>query len=434
MTGLCYKTLYKSAIGNRIRNVVFLSSKMGNLDVISNGRGIRMKNRRKRKLEIPVLFLFTLFLMLVPFGCKESGITTEIIDGVKHVHNPAEPLKGTVDLELEEILRIDMKEQKAEDLFVFLRFWKGPQGNVYLYDWTKKKVHQFNSEGEFLGAFCRIGQGPGEFSQWSTFALHFVKEGEIWAIGGGKVARFDMERNFLGETKPGGWLSDAAYIDETSFVAKRSEQVGEEKEMREWVIISFGKMIPENKSEILFDYFKATDVGMIRKGRSAIAEEWATPRIYWAYDDIYKRVYTVLNTEYKITSHELKGESFFVFDKVHKNYSMDSDEKEKYIKENFEKREFYMQIYPDEFCAIRDIKPLPRGYLAVYSIDGVETFSIDVYDPEGRFLYVLNPPQGISLEHAKFYDFGLALREEKEDRDVYVEYRVKNLPEIFGNR
>jgi len=153
MTGLCYKTLYKSAIGNRIRNVVFLSSKMGNLDVISNGRGIRMKNRRKRKLEIPVLFLFTLFLMLVPFGCKESGITTEIIDGVKHVHNPAEPLKGTVDLELEEILRIDMKEQKAEDLFVFLRFWKGPQGNVYLYDWTKKKVHQFNSEGEFLGAW-----------------------------------------------------------------------------------------------------------------------------------------------------------------------------------------------------------------------------------------------------------------------------------------
>jgi len=155
--------------------------------------------------------------------------------------------------------------------------------------------------------------GPGEFSQWSTFALHFVKEGEIWAIGGGKVARFDMERNFLGETKPGGWLSDAVYIDETSFVAKRSEQVGEEKEMREWVIISFGKMIPENKSEILFDYFKATDVGMIRKGRSAIAEEWATPRIYWAYDDIYKRVYTVLNTEYKITSHELKEGKAFSF-------------------------------------------------------------------------------------------------------------------------
>lgn len=57
-----------------------------------------MRNRKKYKLSGPVLSLFTFFLILVPFGCKESGITTEIIDGVKHVHNPAEPLKGTVDL------------------------------------------------------------------------------------------------------------------------------------------------------------------------------------------------------------------------------------------------------------------------------------------------------------------------------------------------
>ncbi|MGD8536450.1 MAG: 6-bladed beta-propeller [Candidatus Aminicenantes bacterium] len=393
-----------------------------------------MKNRRKWKLGIPVLFFFTFFLVFISEDCKESGITTEIIDGVKHVHNPAEPLKGTVDLELEEILRIDMKEQKAEDLFVFLRFWKGPRGNVYLYDWTKKRVHQFNSKGEFLGAFCRIGQGPGEFSQWSTFALHFIKEGEIWAIGGGKVARFDMERNFLGEIKRGRWISDAVYMDETSFVAKRNEQVGEGREMREWAVISYGQMNQDGQSDILHDYFKATDVGMVRKGQSAFADEWATPRLYWAYDDFNNRVYTVLNTEYRITSHELSGERFFFFDKVHSNYIMDEDEREQYIKENFKKREFYMQIYPDEFCAIRDIKLLPRGHLAVYSIDGVETFSIDVYDPEGRFLYVLNPPQGISLEHAKFYDFGLALREEKEDRDIYVEYRVKNLPEIFGDR
>ncbi|UCE20895.1 MAG: 6-bladed beta-propeller [Candidatus Aminicenantes bacterium] len=393
-----------------------------------------MKNRKKYKPSRPVLLFFTLFLILMPFGCKKSGITTEIIDGVKHVHNPAEPLKGTVDLELEEMLRIDMKDQKAEDLFVFLRFWKGPQGNVYLYDWTKKRVHQFSSKGEFLGAFCRIGQGPGEFSQWSTFSLHFVKEGEIWAIGGGKVARFDMERNFLGEIKRGRWISDAVYLDEASFVAQRSEQVEEGKEMREWAIISYGRMNKEGQREILFDYFKATDVGMIRRGRSAFADEWATPRIYWAYDDFNKRVYTVLNTEYKITSHEMSGESLFVFDKVHNNYSMDEDEREQYIKENFENREFYMQIYPDEFCAVRAIKPLPRGHLAVYSIDGVETFSIDVYDSEGRFLYVLNPPHEISLEHAKFYDFGLALREEKEDRDIYVEYKVKNLPEIFGKK
>lgn len=396
-----------------------------------------MKNIKKSKPEILVLFGITLVLVFLSNGCKQSGITTEIIDGVKHIHNPVEPLKGTIDLGLEEMLRIDMAEHKTQDLFVFLRFWKGPQGNVYLYDWTKKTVHQFSPKGDFLGAFCRIGQGPGEFSQYSTFALHFIKEGEIWAIGGGKVARFDMERNFLGETKRGDWLSDAVYMDETSFVAKRSEHLGEGREMREWAVISYGKMVQESKSEILYDYFRATDVGIIRVGQSSFAEEWATPRVYWAYDDFNKRVYTMLNTEYRITSHELDGESFFVFDKVHKNYPLEDDEREKYIKEKFERYrrvEWYMQAYPNEFCVARAIKPLPRGYLAVYSIDGVETFRIDVFDPEGRFMYVLKPPQGLSLEHAEFNDFGFALREEKEDRDIYVEYRVMNLPEIFGKR
>ena len=392
-----------------------------------------MKLRKRNKPGILVVLCLALVFVFLFKGCKKSGITTEIIDGVKHAHNPAEPLKGTIALELEEMLRIDMAEHKTGDLFVFLRFWKGPQGNVYLYDWTKKTVHQFSPKGDFLGAFCRIGQGPGEFSQYSTFALHFIKEGEIWAIGGGKVARFDMERNFLGETKRGEWLSDAVYMDETRFVAKRSEQAGEGREMREWTFISSGRMVEENKSEILHDYFRATDVGMVRRGQSAFAEEWATPRVYWAYDDFHKRVYTMLNTEYKITSHKLDGESFFVFDKVHTNYSMDEEEREKYIKENFRRWEFYLQVYPDEFCAVRAIKPLPRGHLAVYSINGVETFSIDVYDSEGRFLYVLKPPQGLSLEHAVFYDFGFALREEMEDRDIYVEYRVKNLPDIFGN-
>lgn len=396
-----------------------------------------MKNRKKSEPGILIVLCLALVLVFLSNGCKQSGITTEIIDGVKHVHNPADPIKGTIELELEETLRIDMAEQKAEDLFVFQRFWKGPQGNVYLYDWTKKTAHQFDPNGNFLGAFCRIGQGPGEFSQYSPFALHFIKEGEIWAIGGSKVARFDMERNFLGETRGGDWLWDAVYMDETSFVAMRSEHVGEGREMREWTVISYGGMNQESQSEILHDYFRATDVGIIRVGQSAFAEEWATPRVYWAYDDFNKRVYTMLNTEYKITSHELEGGSFFVFDKVHKNYPLEKDEREKYIKEKFERYrrvEWFMQAYPKEFCAVRAIKPLPRGHLAVYSIDGVEMFSIDVYDSDGRFLYVLKPPQGVSLEHATFYDFGFALREEKEDRDIYLEYKVTNLPEIFGER
>ena len=63
----------------------------------------------------------------------------------------------------------------------------------------------------------------------------------------------------------------------------------------------------------------------------------------------------------------------------------------------------------------------------------LQGWDLSISMSEGRFLYVFNPPQDLSLEWAQFNDFGFSLREEKEDRDVYVEYTIKNVPEIFGN-
>lgn len=390
--------------------------------------------KKKRNHWILLLCSPALALLFLLSSCKKSGITTEFIKGILHVHNPAEPLKGTVDLDVEETLRIDLADQQAEDLFVFLRFWKGPQGNIYLYDWTKKRVQVFGPGGEYLGAFGRIGQGPGEFPQYSSFSLSFIKEGEIWAIGGGKIARFDRERNLLGEIKPFVGHPSLVFLDEASYLTERSQWEGEGRDRVNWTIISYMEWLLEEPDKILFDYRRAKDLGMIRKGNQAFSDDWATPKLYWFYDEYKKRVFTTLNTEYKISAHDLNGENYFVFDKVHTNVSPGPEELEAYLKEDRKKAwEMIFNLYPDELCAIRNIKSLPKGYMAVYVITGLRTFTIDVYDPEGRFLYVLNPPRDLSLEWAQFNDFGFSLREEKEDRDVYVEYTIRNLPEIFGN-
>jgi hypothetical protein len=394
-----------------------------------------MIDRRMRICRIPVVFCLAFIFSFLTVSCKKQGITTEVIDGVKHIHNPAEPLKGTIDLEVEEILRIDPVELGMEDFAVFNYFWKDPGRRVYLMNWKSRNVFQFNSQGEYLGSFIRIGQGPGEFPQYSGISLDFVKAGEIWATGARKIARFDMERNLLGEIKLDDWYYPVKYADENKLIVERRERVEEGKEMHEWTIVSYVERILEGKDKILFDYCKAKDIGLIRKGTSALAEMWATPRVYWIYEDYNKRVCTVLNTEYKISAHELTGKSLFVFDKPHKRFTMNTEEKKKHFKERFASNwEWWVDIYPDELCAIRDIKCLPKGYVAVYPITGMETIEIDIYDPEGRFLYVLNPPHGLSLEEAQFFDFGFILKEEKEDRDVYAEYRIKNLPEIFGDR
>ena len=394
-----------------------------------------MIDRRMQMCKIPVLFCLAFIFSFLTVSCKEQGIATEVIDGVKHIHNPAEPLKGAIDLEVEETLRIDPAEFEIGDFVVFDNFWKDPVGNVYLMVWKSRNVFQFTSQGSYLGSFIRIGQGPGEFPQYSGLSLDFIRAGEIWATGGRKIARFDMERNLLGEVKLDDWYYPVKYVDENRLVAERRERVEEGKEMHEWTIVSYIERILEGEDKILFDYFKAKDIGLVRKGQSAFADAWATPRIHWIYDDYEKRVYTVLNTEYKISAHELAGESFFVFDKAHKNFTLNIDEKKKHFQEEYEENwEWWMDIYPDELCALRDIKCLPKGYVAVYPITRMETIEIDIYDPEGRFIYRLNPPQGLSLEEAQFLDFGFVLKEEKEDRDVYAEYRIKNLPEIFRDK
>ncbi|GAH52040.1 unnamed protein product, partial [marine sediment metagenome] len=75
-----------------------------------------------------------------------------------------------------------------------------------------------------------------------------------------------------------------------------------------------------------------------------------------------------------------------------------------------------------------------EGYLAVYRVSDIETVEVDVFDQEGRYVYVMKHPEGISLERIKFYNFGFAIKETQEDGlEFYAEYKIKNLPDIFQN-
>jgi hypothetical protein len=92
-----------------------------------------------------------------------------------------------------------------------------------------------------------------------------------------------------------------------------------------------------------------------------------------------------------------------------------------------------LNAFPDELLSFKEIKVLPGGCLAVYRISGVKQFQVDIFDNEGRYIYAIAPTFNPLLDRAIFYDFGFGTVEEKEDTQVYVEYRIKNLPEVFSN-
>ena len=182
--------------------------------------------------------------------------------------------------------------------------------------------------------------------------------------------------------------------------------------------------------------YEVTRKTVIRKGSSAFADDMAIPNIYFDYSPYNKSVFIAFSMNYEIYVKDLEGKTLHVIKRPYENVKIGPKEKE-LLTEWATKREsmkWILEAYPDTIVAIKSVKALPKGYLAVYRVTGAKMFEIDVYDPEGRFVYILKAPDEISMEGARFYNFGFSTLESRDEFSLYVEYKIKNLPEIFSTR
>ncbi len=90
-----------------------------------------------------------------------------------------------------------------------------------------------------------------------------------------------------------------------------------------------------------------------------------------------------------------------------------------------------IDICPDHLVALEDLEVMPKGYLAAFRWISIERSEIDVFDSEGRFVFTLTLPEGLDLIRPFFFESGIAGVVMGDDTTTYVEYRIKNLPEIF---
>jgi hypothetical protein len=91
-----------------------------------------------------------------------------------------------------------------------------------------------------------------------------------------------------------------------------------------------------------------------------------------------------------------------------------------------------LDAYPDRYVAINSIRSLPNGYLLVRRVTGPKQTVIDVFGPDGKYLYALLPPEGLDFNAVVFHPGGFSRTVEVNDFRVYEDYRITNLPEIFG--
>lgn len=379
-------------------------------------------------MKIQRIFFLALCLAFISgISIAKDKFEIKTIDGVRHIMNPKKPMKGTVQLELEKILEIDPYQYEDVKLGGF-DFVRDDNGNVILFNPNIVEAQRFNNKGEYLGSLVRKGQGPGEFPDFSFFKVSFMND-QIWATGNLKLAKYDKNGHFLSESKIG--YRPQIIIDENIFFVIDS-QPDKHGLFQKILLINLSSGQTNKASTTTF--FQASNVGMIKTKRGGFSVSDVTRGIDFSYDHKNQKLFAALNTEYKIYVKNLKGETIFIIERPYKKVRLSSKDKKKLMSAIFRPGPIEPSVLsacPDKLVAIKDIKILPKGYIAVYRVTGPEAFEVDVFDPDGGYIDILEPPPETSLENVKFHGRGFATIIEKEDKLVYVDYKIKNLTEIF---
>jgi len=358
--------------------------------------------------------------------CAGQDVQFKTIDGVRHALNPAKPLKGTITLEVERTRTINPYDQSDVGMRM-IRSSRDAAGNVILYDPNHAEGHRFDATGKYIGLVSKKGQGPGEFNAQQGYWIHFHDPG-IWVFGGSKVAHFDASGAFLKEKSLKNRYSSG--VDGSHYFSLPTSFDSQKKRTLSLKLIAFD--MEGTKSAV--DLLPAASIGMIvnPNGPGGLVEGWATPNYFYMADPLRQRIFCGLNLEYKIRMKDYAGKDLLIIERPYESVKIGRKDVEVLI--GIAKQDFFKWIYdafPDRLAAIKNVLALPKGYLGVFRITGPKKTELDIFDPEGRYLYAVVVPADLRIDDLQFFASGFGVMEQDGDYTVYREYRIKNLPEIF---
>lgn len=388
-----------------------------------------------------LLIVFFMFCACSEKGGEASKIKIENIDGIPHVYNPGKPLKGEVTIALEKVFEIDSVEIDRVQPPSFSQFTHYGD-RIYLFDAPQFKIFIFNTSGKLLKQLPIKGQGPGEIERITQFLL-VPHDNDLWIPAGTKIIRYDRDGKFLDEIKFKKLFRSISIIDENSFIGQYLVSNPDEIKQRQLFCVMFNR-----EEKILANYLEGEGLGELPViGRNPNGQlvkvvfimPSIVPDIAYGLDTERQFVYLAKTSEYVISVKNLKGKLQRVIHREHTNKLLTEQDRKEIIDLQLYRqpdmiKKLMAENLPASFCAILNLRPLPRGYFVVNRITGPRTYENDIFDPEGRYIYRLKFPGKEEPPVIRFYSEGLiGMVESIDERDVYREYRIKNLTEIFGN-
>lgn len=401
-------------------------------------------------IRLMVLVLGLFFHLFV----WSSPVKTERIDGVEHVYNSAQPLKGSLLLQLKEGLKIDADHLGGDNYIFIAGYALSPDRHIFIFDGKTRVIYKFNARGEFLLSFqINKGEGPGEFTYISEM---FAMKNQLWLKGGPrKIALFDLQGRFVTENKLTGRYRQFKMIPGNRLIAVKStlDKEAEKVKSDTAAIPQIQKLVLEDTStRQLVNFFQSRKTGGWMNAWIQFRDARITPMIFYDYDQVNHLLAYSVSDDYSIFIRDLTGKLIRVVHRYVEKTAITGSHLQQIFESRINSRLIEIMktrmnkdlkamirnnLTAKYLGIIKDIQFIENGMIAVYrSINIQEHYVLDIFDQKGRFVYTLNLPEFLwDLRQMDFHsDKICGIRyDREEDLHYYIQYEIQNLPRELGS-
>ncbi len=359
--------------------------------------------------------------------------TVEEENGIRTVRNPEIPFFGEIPLDLENDLVLGEGEDENSIFFEATRMAVDETGNIFVVDRGNHRIQVFDPEGKFLQSIGKEGQGPGEFERLG--ALFLAGDGTFYAQDNNRIQRFKHDGTLLSSipltnTINDFWIGPDRHI---FGVEIRNSEQG-----RRLFLVKLdpeGKQL-ESKSE--FSDVKPVDQESGGVRRRVVIQHSYNPTLILTPFPNAMFVYAY-SAEYALYGCSSLGDPVLTITKAGETSSISQREKDRIRQRTKERVEELGMSIPDEILEQGTQFPatspffvsvladeLGRLYVRQIksSLDDTPTQILDIFGPEGHFLYqaVIDVSPSV-ISRGMLYE----LREDEEDGIIRLKrFKIKN--------
>jgi len=354
----------------------------------------------KNKIRIiSVVIFLPVLIILISFGGQKA-------DDVVVVSNPKTPELNMRIVFNEEL---SIGEVEGDENYMFgnqVYFNTDDEGNFYVNDWDRRRIQKYDSQGKYLCAIGKKGQGPGEFQ--NVWTPRFDKDNNLYVSDyvSRRISFFDKEGKFLRQIKIPIRSMDI-YINTKGFYVGRQSTLIEGQRGIKYITI-YGLF--DDKFKLTAEIHKETwepkppsgrDENSIAQGLANTLSDMAfNPQItYFLTED--DSIYFGYPKKYEIHIYTPEGKLSKIIRREYEPIKVSKWHKENYIKnqaedflrnlplraDSIKKKAIQLIKYPKYKPAYQRFTLMENGWLIVI-IDTLEDGEklIDVFDQEGKYI------------------------------------------------